>query len=168
MASKPPGTEDLKKMQRDAIDASTNAAAKALDGFQKLAALNMQTARAALEQSSEQIEALLSARDPKTLTELVTSMAKLPPEQFSAYAKAVYAISSETGTDLAALVQKQVGDGNAKLAAAVEALAKAGPGAPPNANEFITQSLNAAKSAYEQMQAAAQQFAQGGGKPGRR
>lgn len=166
MASKPPGTEDLKKMQRDAIDASTNAAAKALDGFQKLAALNMQTARAALEQSSEQIEALLSARDPKTLTELVTSMAKLPPEQFSAYAKAVYAISSETGTDLAALVQKQVGDGNAKLAAAVEALAKAGP--PPNANEFITQSLNAAKSAYEQMQAAAQQFAQGGGKPGRR
>ena len=57
---------------------------------------------------------------------------------------------------------------DAKLAAAVEALAKAGPGAPPNANEFITQSLNAAKSAYEQMQAAAQQFAQGGGKPGRR
>jgi phasin family protein len=168
MASKTPGTEDFMKLQRDAVDASNRAAAKALDGFQKLAELNMQTARAALEQSTEQIEALLSARDAKTLTELVTSMAKLSPEQFSAYAKAVYAISSETGTDLAALVQQQVGDGNAKLAAAVEALAKAGPGAPPNANEFITQSLNAAKSAYEQMQAAAQQFAQGGGKSGKR
>src|SRR5690606_22208206 len=138
MASKTPGTEDLKRMQREALEASGSTAAKALEGFQKLAALNMQTARAALEQSTEQIEALLTARDAKTLTDLATSMAKLPPEQFAAYARAVYAISSETGTDLAALVQKQMGDGNAKLAAAIESLAKAGPGAAPNANEFIS------------------------------
>lgn len=170
MASKPPGTEQFEKMQREAIDASSAAAAKTLEGFQKLAALNMQTARTALEQSTEQIEALLSARDAKTLADLVTSMAKLSPEQFSAYAKAVYAISSETGTDIASMVQKQIADSNAKLAAAVESLAKTAPAGMPNANEFITQSMNAAKSAYEQMQAAAQQFAQsaGAGKAGKR
>ena len=163
MASKTPGTEDLKKMQREAIEASSAAAAKTLEGFQKLAALNMQTARTALEQSTEQIEALLSARDAKTLTDLVTSMAKLSPEQFSAYAKAVYAISSETGTDIASMVQKQIADSNAKLAAAVESLAKTAPTGMPNATDFITQSMNATKSAYEQMQAAAQQFAQAAG-----
>jgi len=170
MASKTPGTEDLKKMQREALEASSAAAAKTLEGFQKLAALNMQTARSALEQSTEQIEALLSARDAKTLADLVTSMAKLSPEQFSAYAKAVYAISSETGGEIAAMVQKQIAESNAQLAAAVESLAKGVPAGTPNANDFIAQSMNAAKAAYEQMQAAAQQFAQaaGGGKPGKR
>lgn len=162
MASKIPGSEDLTKMQRDALELSSAAATKALAGFEKLAALNMQTTRAALEQSAEQIEALLSVRDAKTLAEMVTSMARLQPELFTAYAKAAYAISSETGTDLTNLIQKQVGASNAQLGAAVESLAKGAPTGAPNVNDFITQSMNAAQAAYEQMQNAAQQFVQTG------
>lgn len=170
MASKTPGTEDLKKMQREALDASSAAASRTLEGFQKLAALNMQTARTALEQSTEQIEALLSARDARTLAELVTSLARLSPEQFSAYAKAVYAISSETGGDIAAMIQKQVADSNKRLADAVESLARTAPAGMPDASDFIAQSMKAAKSAYEQMQAATRQFTQaaGSGKTGKR
>lgn len=159
MAKHTPNPEDLTKMQREALEASSAAAAKTLEGFQKLAALNMRTARTALEQSAEQINALMSARDAKTLTDLVTSMAKLSPEQFTAYANAVYAISSETGSDVAALVQKQIQESNAQLSAAVESLAKGAPAGPVDATDFITQSMNATKAAYEQMQAAAQQFA---------
>jgi phasin family protein len=162
MASKIPGTDDFQKLQREALDASTAAATKTLEGFQKLAALNMQTARTALEQSTEQIEALLKARDAKTLSDLVTGMARLSPEQFSAYARAVYAISSETGGDVAAMVQKQIVDSNSKLAAAVESLAGGMTGGAPNASDFIAQSMKAAQSAYDQMQAAAQQFTQPG------
>ena len=150
--------EDILKQQ---LDNSSAAAAKALDGFQKLAALNMETARASLEQSAEQINALLQARDAKTLTELVTSFARLSPEKFAAYANAVYAISKETGAELTAMVQKQVAESNAQMGAAIEALAKnpqMGMGTPPNAADFITQSMNAAREAYSQMEQNARQF----------
>ena len=148
--------EDLLKSQ---LEATSAAATKTLEGFQKLAALNMQTAKASLEQSSEQINALLNARDAKTLTELVTSFAKLSPEKFAAYANAVYAISKETGGQIGSMVEKQVAESNAQLAAAIESLAKNAPAGSKNAVDFITQSMNAAKQSYEQMQAAASQFA---------
>ena len=84
-------------------------------------------------------------------------------EKFAAYANAVYAISRETGTELGAMVEKQVAESNAQLAAAVQALAKNAATGPIGANDFIAQSMNAAKAAYEQMQSAAQQFASNAG-----
>ncbi len=154
-----PSPADLQKLQGEAIEMTSAAAAKTMEGLRRLAELNMETARASLQESSEQINALLSARDTQTLTELVTSFAMLPPERFAAYANAVYAISRETGADIGALVEQQVTRSNEQIAAAVEALAKNAPGGTGGAVDFITQSLEAAKAAYEQMQSAATQFA---------
>ena len=57
-----PSGADLQKLQSDTIEFTGAAAAKTMEGFRRLAELNMQTARASLEQSSEQIRALLEAR----------------------------------------------------------------------------------------------------------
>lgn len=162
MAKKSP--EDLLKSQVEALGA---AASKTLDGFQKLAALNMQTARAALEESTEQINALLNARDAKTLAELATSFARLSPDKFAAYANAVYAISKETGSELGSMVEEQIAESNAQLAAAIESLAKNAPQGSSGAVDFITQSMNAAREAYDQMQAAARQFTAQAGAAGK-
>ncbi len=158
MASNNPA--DLTKLHSEALKVSSAAAAKTMEGFQRLAALNMQTAKASLEESSEQINALLATKDAKTLAELVTSFAKLSPEKFTAYANAVYAISSETNSEIGEMVRKQIAESNAQITAAVESLAKAAPGGSEGAVDFISQSLNAAKTAYENMQSATQQFAQ--------
>jgi phasin family protein len=157
------GPEDFTRLQQEALAASGATAARTLEAFGKLAELNMNTARTALQQSSEQIAALMQARDAKALSDLVTSLARLSSDQFAAYAKAIYSISSETGTDVADLVRQQIAQSNAQLAATVESLAKSAPGTPTTANEFIAQSLNAAQAAYEQMQAAARQFTQTAG-----
>ena len=151
-------SDELLKMQADAMKASSDAAARTLAGFQKLAALNLQTAQAALEQSSEQIRALLAAKDAKVLTELVTSYAKPSPEKFTAYASAVYAISKEASADLKAMVEQQVASANQQLATAVEALAKNAPAGSENAVGFIKQAMGAAGAAYEQVNAATRQF----------
>ncbi|MCL4746611.1 MAG: TIGR01841 family phasin [Burkholderiaceae bacterium] len=150
--------EDLMKMHSDAIKASSAAAAKTLEGFQKLAALNLQTSKAALEQSQEQIKALLAAKDAKLLSDLVTSFAQPAPEQFTTYAKAVYAISKDTSTDLASMVEKQVAAGNEQLHAAIEALAKNAPAGTEGSMNFVKQSLAAANKAYDQLNAATRQF----------
>lgn len=77
--AKTPTPEDFLKMQTEAFRASGAAATKAFEGFQKLAALNMETAKASLNDASEQIRALLAAKDAKTLTELVSSYTKPSP-----------------------------------------------------------------------------------------
>lgn len=152
--------EDLMKMQAEAFRITTAAAAKAFEGFQKLAALNMETAKVSLEQSTEQIRALLAARDAQTLTELVTSYTKPSPEKFTAYAKAVLAISKDTQSDLSAMVEKQVAESNAQLAAAIEELAKKAPAGTEGAMAFVRQALDAAGKAYEQVNNATKQFAE--------
>jgi phasin family protein len=165
MVTKP---EDLMKMHTQALDASSEAATKTLEGFRKLAALNLQTAQAALDQSAEQVKALLAARDAKTLTELVTSYAKPSPDKFTAYAKAVYAISSETSGELTAMVEKQVAASNRQLAEAIEAMARSTPGGAEGAMAFMKQAMGAASNAYEQVSSATKKFvdqAQAAGKP---
>lgn len=160
-----PSGADLQKLHSDAIEFGGAAAAKTIEGFRRLAELNMQTARASLEQSSEQIRALLEARDIEKLTSLVTSFAMLPPEKFAAYANAVYAIAQETGVDIGALVEQQVARSNEQLSEAVETLAKNAPGGAGGAFDFITKSMEAARTAYEQMQQAAAQAARQGVQP---
>ncbi|MEK9720775.1 MAG: phasin family protein [Quisquiliibacterium sp.] len=153
-------TEDLMKIHNEAIKASNAAAAKTLEGFQKLAALNMQTAKAAIEESNDQIKSLLAVRDPKALTELVTSLAKPDPDKFSAYASAVYQITKEANGNLAAMIEKQVANSNRQLSESVDKLAKQAPAGSEGAVEFIRQSLAAAQSAYEQVNTATKQFVQ--------
>ncbi len=152
--------QDLMKLQAEAFRITSEAAAKTLEGFQKLAALNMETAKTSLEQSTDQIRALLAVKDAKTLTELVTSYTRPSPEKFTAYAKAVLAISKDTGSDLSAMVEKQVEESNAQLAAAIEELAKNAPPGSEGAVAFVRQALNAAGKAYEQVNNATRQFAE--------
>lgn len=155
-----PSPADLMKLHGEAIERGGAAATTALEGMRRLAALNMETARASLEESTEQIRALLSTRDVNTLTELVSSLARLSPEKFTAYANAVYAISSETGSELRAMLEKQIAESNDQLTATVEALAQNTPGGQDGTFDFISKSLDAARAAYAQMQSAAQQFTQ--------
>jgi phasin family protein len=150
--------QDMMKMHAEAIKATSAAAAKTLEGFQKLAALNMQTAKATLEDSSEQIKALLAAKDAKALTDLVTSFAQPSPDKFTAYANAMFAISKETNSELTAMVEKQVEASNRQLAEAIETLAKNAPAGSEGAVNFIKQALGAAKAAYEQVNTATRQF----------
>jgi phasin family protein len=163
MVTKP---EDLMKMHAQALAASSEAAAKTLDGFRKLAALNLKTAQDALEQSADQVKALLAARDAKTLSELVTSYAKPSPEKFTAYAKAVYAISSETSGELTAMVEKQIAASNRQLAEAVEAMARNTPAGAEGTMAFMKQAMGAATNAYEQVSAATKKFADQAGAKG--
>lgn len=153
-----PSGADLQKLHSDTIEFTSAAAAKTLEGFRRLAELNMQTARTSLEESSEQIRALLEARDTETLARMVTGFAMLPPDRFAAWANAIYAIAQETGTDIGALVEQQIEHSNEQLADAVAALARSSPGGTSGAFDFISRTMEAARTSYDQMQAAAAQF----------
>ena len=152
--------EKLMQMQADALEASSQAASKTLEGWQKLAQLNLQTARASLEQSSEQINALLAARDTQALANLVTSLARPPQDQFSAYAKAVYSIYRDANQDFASMLDKQVAASNRQLAESVESLARTAPAGTEGVVSLIRQSMAAAQTAYDQVNQAGRKLAE--------
>lgn len=152
-------TEEVVQAQSDALKAFSSAAQKTLEGFQKLAALNLQTARASIETSTEQIKALLAARDVKSVTELVSSFAKPSADKFVAYAKAVYATSTETGSELVDVVRATVEKGNHQLLGQIQEIAKNSPAGSEGTVNFVKQVLSAATSAYDQLTQATKSFA---------
>lgn len=153
-------TSDFMKFQAEAVKASNTLAAKSVEGFQKLADLNMKTAKSSMEASAEQVKTLMAAKDPKGLSEALTAMSQPAAEQVSAYVKDAYAITSATGQEVVSLVEEQVEEGNKQLFAAIDAMAKNAPAGSESAISFMKQSLTAARSAYEQANKAGKQAAE--------
>ncbi|MCP5267256.1 MAG: phasin family protein [Burkholderiaceae bacterium] len=151
-------TDELIKLHAENVKATSAAAARALEGFEKLAELNMQAARSTIEEASERIKAMLGAKDPKALGELVAEYAKPAPEAATSYAKNVYEISSKTAADLTSMVEKQIADANKQLFATVDEMSKSAPAGSESAISFLKQSLTAASSAYEQVNKANKQI----------
>jgi phasin family protein len=145
------GTEEMMKMQAEMTQATHEAMQKALDGFRRLADVNLQAARESLETTADQINALLAAKDVSTVTQLVSSFAQPSAEKFTAYAQAVAAVTRDTQSELAALVQQQIAKSNEQLAAAIEQLAKNAPPGSEGATSFLKQALATTNASYEQL-----------------
>ncbi len=154
------GTEEMMKAGASLAQTTNAAAQTALEGMRRLSEVNLQAARASLEQSAEQINALLSAQDVNTLTALVHAMAQPSPEKFTAYAQAVAAIARDTQTDLAQLVREQIERANQQMAAQLEAMARNAPAGSEGAMGFIRQALQAATASYEQFNQNVQRMVQ--------
>jgi phasin family protein len=143
--------DEMRKLQSEMTQTTHQAMQKALDGFRRLAEVNMQAARDSLEQSAEQINALLAAKDVSTVTQLVTTFAQPSADKFTAYAQAVTAVARDTQSELAALVQQQIAKGNAQFAATIEELARNTPAGSEGAMALIKQAMATANANYEQL-----------------
>ncbi|MCP5267255.1 MAG: phasin family protein [Burkholderiaceae bacterium] len=151
------GPEDFLKAGMNAVQASQEFSARALDGFQKLTDLQMRTARDSMDEFGERIRELIEARDVQALTELTAALAQPVPEKFAAYARAVYGISSETGQALAELLRRQANESNANLVSALGSIASGAVG-QSGSMDFVQQAMRAASDAYAQMNGAARDF----------
>jgi phasin family protein len=156
-----PSIEELMKAQADAFKASNTVASTAFDGAKRLLELNVQAARAGMEESNAQLKALMAAKDVKALndmlTDLFTQYSKPDPSKTVAYVKQVYDISSATGGEVTALIEKQVSASQKQLLEAVDTLARSAPSGSEGAVNALRQSVITANAAYEQVNAATRQ-----------
>jgi len=120
----------------------------------------MKTAKASMEQSAEQVKALMSAKDVKGMTETLSGMSQPTADYVTAYVKDAYAITSETSQEVVSMVEGQVDEGNKQLFAAIDAMSKNAPAGSETAISFMKQSLTAARTAYEQANKAGKQAAE--------
>ncbi|MGB7181089.1 MAG: TIGR01841 family phasin [Burkholderiaceae bacterium] len=150
---------DFTQFQAESMKAANAFVAKSFEGFQKLSQLNTRVAQSAMEQSAEQVKSLMSAKDPKAMTELLSGNTP-SAEVFSGYAKEAYEIAAQTNADVVSLIEEQVAEGNKKVDAAIDAMAKNAPAGTEGAINMIKQGLSVSRSAYEQASKATKQFAQ--------
>lgn len=142
-----------------ALDAMQSFTQKTVEGLEKLTALNVATLKNAISDSSEQVQALMTAKDPKAFAEVATAATQPNAEKVAAYGKEIYAIVSETSGELNKLFEKQFAENTKKINAAIESFAKSAPAGSEGFVNFFKQAVGAANTAYEQASKAGKQAA---------
>lgn len=124
---------------------------------ERLSALNLNTARATLEDSIAATKTLLAVKDPQELVKLQAELAKPMQEKAVAYGRSVYAIISEGQQEFVKFFEAQVAEMNSKFLAALDQAAKSAPAGSEAAFAAIKQGVAAANSAYDNVSRAAKQ-----------
>lgn len=127
---------------------------------ERLAALNLNTARSFLEDGVSSAKSLLGAKDVQELLSLQSSLAQPMIEKAVAYARSVYEISSQTQEEVTKLLEGQAAEVNKGLAAALDKAAKSAPAGSDVAVAAVKSAIAAANSAYDSMSKAAKQVAE--------
>lgn len=143
--------EQFVQIQKSTFEMFQAVALKSVEGVERLAELNIQAVKASLAESNAQMSAVLAAKDPKAIADMAMTGAQPGTDKVTAYAKHVYEISNETGTEIAKLFEKQFAESNKQWSAAMEAMAKNAPAGTEGVVTFVQQAMSAANSAYDQV-----------------
>jgi len=153
-------TEQFAAANKATVDSLLAVANTALASAERIAALNLNTARSALEDSVSSVKSVLGAKDPKEALAAQSALAKPAVEKAVAYSRSVYEISTETQQELAKMVQAQFSDFQKAMAGMVEKATKSAPAGSESAVAAIQSAIAAATSAFGNMNVVAKQFSE--------
>ena len=79
-------------MHRQSLESARAVAMASFAGFEKLTQLNVQAAKASLEESVEKTASMLETKDVKSMADTLSEATQPAADKVTAYAKHVYAI----------------------------------------------------------------------------
>ena len=141
------------------LDTAVELGQKAFGGVEKLVELNLQVARASLDESAAHARALLAVKDPQELIALQSGVLQPAAEKATAYGRQVYEIVSSTQAEITKLIEAQVATSQQKFQGLVETALKDAPAGSENVTAFLKQAMSASTTAIESAQKAAKQAA---------
>ena len=150
-------TEQFAAANKAAVDSLLSVANTALASAERIANLNLETARAAFEDSAANTKALLGAKDVQEAISIQASLAQPNIDKAVAYGRSVAEISTQTLEELAKLVEAQFGDFQKSVAGMLEKAAKSAPAGSDVAVAAVQSAIAAATSAFDNMRKSAQQ-----------
>jgi phasin family protein len=149
--------EQFAAAAQSSLDTAVALGQKAFGGVEKLVELNLQTARAALDESAANAKALLSVKDAQSLAALQSSVLQPAAEKATAYSRQVYEIAAATQADISKLLEGQVAASQQTVQGFVEAALKSAPAGSESTVAFMKQAMTASTTAMESAQKAAKQ-----------
>ena len=142
------------------VEALLTMANTAFASAERLAALNLNTARAILEDGVANAKAILGAKDVQELMSLQASLAQPAIEKAVAYSKSVYEIASQTQEEFSKVFESGFAEVNKSVVSALDKAAKNAPAGSDVAVAAVKSAIAAANSAYDSMTKAAKQVAE--------
>ena len=152
-----PTPENLSEAQKQNIEAMMKLSQKAFEGIEKMVDLQLNAARASLQETSEKFKALMSVKDASDVMNINKEMATPSAEKALAYSRTIYDIASQTSGEVQRLIDAQIAEANKKLVDALDEFAKSAPAGSESVVAMMKSSLTAANSAYETANKAARQ-----------
>jgi phasin family protein len=153
-------TEKFVAANKAAVDSLLSVANTALASAERIAALNLNTARAALEDTVSGVQAIAGAKSPQDIASVATALTQPAIEKATAYARSVYEITSQSQGELTKMIEAQFGDFQKTVAGLVEQATKSAPAGSETALAAVQSAMAAATSAFGNMNAVAKQFAE--------
>ena len=152
--------EQLAGANKANVEAMLTLANTAFASAERFAALNLNTARAVLEDSVNNAKTLLGAKDLQEAISLQATLAQPSVEKAVAYSRSVYEISAQTQEEFSKLVEAQFAEVNKNVASSLDKAAKSAPAGSDVAVAAVKSAIAAANSAYDTMSKAAKQVAE--------
>ena len=141
------------------VDSLLSVANTALASAERVAALNLSTARSALEDVASNTRQVMEAKTPQAALEAQKAMAQPAMEKAAAYSRSIYEISTQTQQELAKMAETQFSEFQKSVANMVELAAKSAPAGSEGAVAAVQSAIAAANSAFGNMNSIAKQFA---------
>lgn len=149
--------EKFTASNKAAVDSLLTIVNTSLNSAERLAALNLNTARAMVSDGAANVSALLAVKDPQSMIALQKTLAKPALEKVSAYTSSVYEILSQSSNGLKEVVEGQAVELKKSFTAAVEQSMKNAPAGSEAIVAAVKSGFAAADSAYENLTKAAKQ-----------
>jgi phasin family protein len=145
---------------KSGIEAMLAIANTAFSSIERLAALNLNTARTMLEDSMTMTKSMLAIKDMQELISLQTSLTKPSLEKAADYSRALYEIITQTQGEMSKVYEAQLTELKAAVTGVVDNAIKNAPAGSEVAVAAVKSAIAAANSAYDNMTKAAKQVAQ--------
>ena len=152
--------EQFAAANKATVDSLLSLANSALASAERIAALNLNTARSLVEDSVSSAKALMGAKDVQEALSIQASLAQPNVEKAVAYSRSVYEISAQTQEELAKMVEAQYAEFQKSVAGLLDQAAKSAPAGSDVAVAAVKSAIAAANSAIDNMNKAAKQVAE--------
>jgi phasin family protein len=150
-------TENLVATAKVALEAAQAVATKAQASVEKLVDLNLAASKAAVSESFETAQALMSAKDPQALGALAAGLVKPLGEKTVAYAQEFQKVVADASAEFTKTAQSNMADVQKGFATLMGSATNNAPAGTESAMAFFNQAMTASQNAFKTAQTSAQQ-----------
>lgn len=152
--------EQLATANKAAVESLQAVANVALASAERIATLNLSTARAAIEDSASGAKAVLAAKNAKEAVDIQSSLAQPALEKAVGYSRSIYEIATQGQGELTKLMEAQFAGFQKSLAEAVQQSARSLPQGTVGGFGGIQSAVDNMNSSFSRMNEMSRQFAE--------
>lgn len=129
----------------------SNLTAKTFEGVEKFIDLNLNVARASLEESAAAVQQLIAAKDMQEFLSLTAAQTQPNAEKALAYGRHLAGIATGVQSEYTKAAEAQFEENNRKVIALIEELSKNAPAGSENVLALFKSAVGNVNAGYEQL-----------------